>query len=127
RGPRRPATRRGESGFPERQELAPVGLRALLQRAAQERALGGVPLGAQRAAHLLEAQVDEVGVDRVGLAVVANGADAARPVLLPDIAAVHAELAREAGELRQLVEGRAAAAVERKDIHEVEVPVMEAA
>ena len=63
-----------------------------------QRALGLVALGGVAAAHQLEAQVEEIGVDAVGLAVVADRRDLARAIAVPHRAAAHAELAREARE-----------------------------
>src|SRR5688572_22609690 len=73
-------SRSGGSGYPERQELAPVRLLALLEVGAQQRAFFAVALGRERAAHHLEAQVEKVGVGDVGLAIVADRGDGAGAV-----------------------------------------------
>ena len=107
--------------LPERQELAPVRLAALLERAPHERELGLVALRGVAAAHELEAQVQEIGVERVGFAIVADRRDAAREIALPDRAAVHAELAREAAEAaRARRAARRARLVDREHVHQVE-------
>src|SRR5213075_1038685 len=114
------------SVLPERQELLPVRLVLLFHEPAQQRALALVLLAGERAAHQLEAQIEEISVGAVGLAVVADRADFAAPVRLPDTGAADAQLAGKARQPRQLIEWRAAAAIEREHIHQIEVPVVEA-
>src|SRR5713226_1269737 len=92
----------------------------------EKAAFASVLLFGQRAAHQLEAQEKQVGVRAIGFAVVADRGDRAAAVGLPDRVAAYAELARKAGQARDLVERRAAAAVDRQHIHQVEVPVVEA-
>ena len=76
----------------------------------------------QFAPQATEAVIDQVGVDDIGFAVIANlGALAGLPGL-PDLAAVHAELAGKTVELGQVVERRVGArVVEGEQIHQVEM------
>src|SRR3712207_692770 len=83
RGLRRRAIRCAASLLPEAQELPPVRLGALFQGSPDEIELGLVALRGVGAAHELEAEIEEIGIDRVGLAIVADGLDCAVLVALP--------------------------------------------
>jgi len=105
-----------------------VGLVRGREPLAHEGALPLVLPGREAAAHQLEAQVDEEGVDDVGLAVVADVVHAAGKVCVPDALARHAELAREAEQLGHPVEAHPPAHLEaREHVHEVHVAPVEAA
>src|SRR5690606_39625157 len=79
------------------------------------------------AADELEAQEDEIGVQRVRLAVVADARELAAPPCLPHAAAAHAELAGQAAKLRDELERRAPGAlISGQHVHQVQVPPMEA-
>jgi len=69
-----------------------------------------VLLVGEAAPHQLEAQVHEVGIDDVGLAVVADVLDAPLEEGIPDELTRHAELARQADQLCHSVEADAPAA-----------------
>src|SRR3989454_2448073 len=123
RVPRRPARRCSGSGFPERQELAPVRQVLSFQRCLQQIAFLGILVSGECAALQLEAKIQQIGVRAVGLAVVADAPDLALAVLLPYRGPAHAELAREAGEPGHLVERHVVARlVQGEHVHQVEVP-----
>ena len=104
----------------QREERLPVRLARARERRAHEVALRPILLRRQRAAHRLEAQENEIGIDDVGLAVVPDLREPPRLVGVPHLRAVHAELAREPEEPRDLVERRdRPALVEREQIHHV--------
>src|SRR4051812_36199265 len=94
------------------QEFAPMRALGPLERASCQLAFGAVTVAVEGPAQALHAQVHEVRVGSVGLAVGADALDAAVKPRVPHFRAVHAELARQAAELRHLVEGRIRARLE---------------
>src|SRR5688572_18218863 len=111
------------SFIPETEEFAPVGLVLRLEILLQDVRFLLVDIPGAEAPQQLVAQVEHVGVDRVGFAVVADLRRLAGQVGLPDLRAADADLARQAGELRYLVQRRIVARlVHRQHVHQVEVP-----
>src|SRR5204863_986726 len=99
--PRPAASSASISSFiPELQEFAPVGLVLGLQAAFQEVALLRVIVLRVDAAQQLVAEVQQVGVGGVRLAVVAHFRGLARQPGFPDLRAADADLARQPGKLR---------------------------
>ena len=124
RGPCPLVARVGPAG----EEFPPVRSVELLDRRAGERDLAVVRRPVDRAAHALEAQEHEPGVEDVRLAVAPDVGEPTGAEGVPDLRAVHAELPREPGEPRELVERRARPRlVEREEIHQVDVPRVVAA
>src|SRR5690606_32766363 len=77
-------------------------------------------------ANELKAQVQEIGVQHVRLAVVADRRDLAALPRLPHFRAAHAELAGKAAKLRRELERRASRGlIARQHVHQVEVPPVE--
>src|SRR6266481_1232477 len=75
------------------------------------------------AAQALETKEHEVGIGRVGLAVIPYRFDAPCLERLPDLRAVHSELSRKPEQARKLVKRRVATAlIEGQQIHEIEMP-----
>ena len=77
---------------------------------ARARQLLGEARVGEPAAHVLEAQVDEPGIDDVGFAVVADARELAALVGIPDLRAVEAQLAGKTQQhrgVRQAMRGRA--------------------
>ena len=81
---------------PVREKFLPVRLAAAGECRANVLAPCGVLFGGHRATHRLKAQEDEVSVDDVGLAIVPDIVEPAGLECVPDLRAVHAELARQA-------------------------------
>src|SRR5262245_10790189 len=115
-------------GLPEVQillQVRPVGLRELCFDDGDLILIGR---RIELAAHELEAQIDQIRVQDVGLAVVANRAHLAATVRRPYFRAAYPELAGQADELRREIERRTAArAVARQHVHHVDVPPVIAA
>src|SRR6056297_830819 len=79
-------------------------------------------------AHELEAQIHQVGVDEVGLAVIAYALDVARLPGAPHLVAGHAELAGESEHHGDVVQSRPGAhLVAGQHVHQVDVAPVEAA
>src|SRR5258706_11141322 len=95
--------------IPALEELAPVGLVLRAQVLSQEALLLFEGIPRKHPAQELEAQVKKVGVGRIRLAVVADLRGAALEVGLPYGRAADADLARQAGKLRDQVERRVVA------------------
>src|SRR5439155_802353 len=82
----------------------------------------------EEAAQLRKAEVDQPGVEHVGLAVAANPLEVAALPGLPDLTALEAELARKPEQARRVGERHAAAPLEaRQHVHEIGVPPVIAA
>ena len=64
----------------------------------------------QQAAHQLEAQIDQPGVQHIGFAVVADIRDAAFAIRVEDLGTIHAQLARKPQQQRDLLQRRVVAA-----------------
>src|SRR5262245_44406070 len=121
-------TAKGALLRPAAEEFPPVRSVEVLDRRAGECDLTIVGRPVERAAHALEAQEHEPGVEDVGLAVASDVGEPAGAEGVPDLRAVHAELPREPGEPRELVERRAGAwLVEGEEVHQIEVPRVVAA
>ena len=74
------------------------------------------------ATHQPEAAKDEVGIHDIGFAVVADLTDAPLLEGIPDLAAVHAELAGEADQFGEVIERRIGTwLVHRQQVHQVEM------
>ena len=98
------------------------------QQLAHLRILGSELGGVEMAAHMLEAQVHEPGVEHIGLAVPTDALEIARPIGGPDLVARKSQLARQTEQIRHVAEARLGARlVGRQDIHEIGVPLVEAA
>ena len=82
----------------------------------------------QMTAQQFEAQIDQVGVQHIRFTVVANALEAAREVGVPNLRAVHAQLAWKTQQRGHIVQARPAAALEsRQHVHQVDVPPVESA
>src|SRR5262245_60762013 len=93
--------------------------------AAHARQFLRVLLARQLAAQLLEAQVDEPGVEHVRLAVAADGGELAALPRVPYLAAVEAELAGKSQQAGHVGKRCAAAVLKaRQHVHEVGMPLM---
>src|SRR5437660_2883634 len=112
----------GSCGVPSRDKLAPVWLARRRNLFSRERQLSRVLLGRERAAHLLKAQIQQVRVEHVGLAIAADVVDPAGLVRGEDFGSVEAELAGKAAQARHRIETRAGARLKRREhVHQVEM------
>ncbi len=94
----------------------------------RQRYLGCVLGCRDRAAHVLKAQVQQVGVEDVGFAIAADVLDPAGLVRRMDLGALQPELARKAAQPRHRVQARVGARLKRSEhVHQVQVSSMEAA
>src|SRR6056297_80852 len=138
--PRMPASSGSRCFFAMSQASAPVGAIPGLEELREVRlpALAEGPshplvflleIGRRHAAaHELEAQIDQVGVDDVRLAVIAYARDVARLPRAPDLVAAHAELAGESEHHGNVVQARPGARlVTGQHVHQVDVAPVEAA
>src|SRR5215469_12111571 len=97
------------------------------QIAAHARQLLRMLLARQLAPQLLEAQIDEPGVEDVRLAVAADGAEVAALPGVPHLAAVEAELAGKPQQTGHVGKRCAPAALKaRQYVHEVRMPLVKA-
>src|ERR1700756_3627235 len=79
-------------------------------------------------AQLRKAQIDEPGVEHVGLAIAPDALEVAALPRLPDLAALEAELARQPEQARHVGERHLTAALEaRQHVHEIRMPPVIAA
>src|SRR6185436_15423257 len=122
--PRPAASSASISSFiPELQEFAPVRLAKVLEVCFQDSGFFSVLVFRERPPQELVAQVQQVGVRRVGLAIVTDLRSLAREPGFPDFRAAYADLAGQARELRHLVQRRVVARlVHREHVHQVQVP-----
>src|SRR5690606_7526899 len=107
-GPRprrsRPSPAAGSCRFlPAGEELRPVRSLERPEVLPERRKLGLVLVGRPEPAKELEATIDQIRVRDVGLAVVADLGQAAGLVGIPDLGAIHAELARKTAKPREII------------------------
>src|SRR3970282_869193 len=76
---------------PEREVLREVGLARLLELRLDDLDLAFVARGIEVATRELPAQIDEIGVERVGLAIVADRGELAALIARPDLSAADTE------------------------------------
>ena len=99
-----------------------------MQQLADPGHLGGMLRRVQVPPQQLEAQEDEIGVQHVGLAIVANASNAALEIHVPYLGTVHPDLAGKAEQRGDIVQTRAASSLESgQHVHQIYVPPVEAA
>src|SRR5690606_5530125 len=114
---------RGPPGFEELEQMRLGRLRELRLEQLELRAMS---LLVEHAAQELEAKVDQIRVQHVVLAVVADRRNLTAHEALPDARTAHAELAWKAEQHGDLLECRPRArAVTGEHVHEVDVPPVE--
>ena len=74
----------------------------------------GVLRGIQVTAQQLKTQEDEIGIQDVRLAIVADAGEPSLQVYPPDFGTVHADLARKTEKGRHIIQARATAALESR-------------
>src|SRR4029077_3617053 len=125
---RRGARRGSRSLLPGSEELGQVGLSRGAQQRLHALDLLGMPRAGDESAQLRKAQVDEPGVEHVGLAIAPDALEVAALPRLPDLAAIEAELARQPEQARHVGERHLTAALEaRQHVHEIRMPPVIAA
>ena len=103
------------------------GSRAARSSSRRRSSSAGIPR-IEPAAEQLEAQQHQIGVEHVGLAVVAHRRELAGQYRVPDLLAGKAELARKSQQRRHVGQRGAGARLEaREHVHEIEVPPVIAA
>ncbi len=103
-------------------------LPALGQPGARARQFLGEAGVHEPAAHVLEAQVDEPGIDHVGFAVMADACELTALVGIPDLRTVEAQLAGKTQQHRGVGQGGPGAIlITRQHVHDVDVPPVKAA
>src|SRR5579885_1095363 len=118
----------GSRRRPGVEEFCEVRLVLTAQIVAQPPALRGMGRAGEPAAHQFEAQENKIGVEHIGLAVLADLRKPALSIGLPHPAAVHAQLAGKTQQARDLVErGGAARLIAGQHVHQIGVAPVKAA
>src|SRR5690606_13818645 len=112
---------------PSLEERGQMRLTGLLELRLEPLDLLGVTRPVVDAADELEAQIDEIRVQCIRLAVIADARELSAPPRVPHPVAAHAELARQSAKLRDELERRPCARlIARQHVHQIEMPPVEA-
>src|ERR1700680_1987572 len=115
-------------GVPGREELLPVRLSVRGDFFPRQRYFGRVLPGRQPPAQLLEPEIEQIGIHRVGLAVTADVVDPPLAIRSAHLAAIHAHFSRKPGKARHGVEtGCCTRLIHRQHVHQIQMPSVIAA
>src|ERR1019366_5715982 len=99
-------------------------LEQLPDSGALTRMLGRIQPSAQQ----LKAQINQIGIEDVRFAIIANALQPALQIYLPDLRAVYAELSGQAEQARDILQTRPPPPLEsRQNVHQVHVPPVKSA